>query len=272
MRDNVFDMKRFVYIILLAAFLSVWIAGAGAYVSENWRSESVMSGRDFQQIDAELGSQKTLVPGVENKWIICRNDPINRIDPNGEDSYLVMVGDPGIQGTEVNHNVGRNFERLAETRISELVDAGHTVRMSRVSGVPDMNRAMSTGAKIDGAAIYYGHAWTGVLYPGEQPGPGTNVDSSNIHQLSGTNLVGDAIVELHGCNTASGGANSIAQMLANQLGVPVLGWTAPIMFSGDPNVVNSEPNARPPETGPLYPVSTGEQVVVQPDQSKEKTD
>lgn len=85
MRDNIFDMKRFVYIILLAAFLSVWIAGAGAYVSENWRSDSVMGVRDFQQIDAELGSQKTLVPSVENKWVICRNDPINNFDPDGRD-------------------------------------------------------------------------------------------------------------------------------------------------------------------------------------------
>jgi hypothetical protein len=93
LRDNVFDMKRFVYIFFLAAFLGAWMPGVGAYVSEDWRSDSVMSGRYFQQIDAELGSQKTRVPGVESKWIICRNDPINYIDPTGEAANPAGMGD-----------------------------------------------------------------------------------------------------------------------------------------------------------------------------------
>lgn len=83
-------MKRFICIFVLAAFLGVWMPGAGAYVSEDCRSDSVMSVMDFQQIDAEFGTQKTLVPGVESKWIICRNDPINYIDPDGE--FALVIG------------------------------------------------------------------------------------------------------------------------------------------------------------------------------------
>jgi len=55
----------------------------------------------YKRIDTELRNQKTLVPGVESQWIICRNDPVNKTDADGNSPLnwlLRKIGVPALKG------------------------------------------------------------------------------------------------------------------------------------------------------------------------------
>ncbi|MCD4652499.1 hypothetical protein K8T06_01025 [bacterium] len=223
---------------------------------------------DFDSENLDPVSGKLVVPVSWTRYLYCRNDPVNRFDPDGMDDFLILVGDPGL--TEHGHNVGRNFERLAETRASELVAANHTVRTERVSSVPDMAAAMSNGSQLDGGLIYYGHGGEGSLSPGEQSGVETNLQMINIDQLPTDVLTEGATAELHGCNTAVGGEDSIAQQVANQLGVTTSGYTRGMEFTDVPGQMLPH-GSEPPATGSLYPVTAGNVISVQPNPQQEGT-
>jgi len=205
-----------------------------------------------------------------NKYLYCKNDPVNRFDPDGMADYLILIGDPVL--TEYNHNVGRNFERLAETRAAQLEGDGHCVQSLRVSSVPDISTAMLNSPQIDGGLIYYGHGSGGGIgiAPGEQSGIETNLQPMNIDELPTDVLLPGATVELHGCNTAVGGEDSIAQTVANHLGATTNGYTAGMEFTNVPGQLLPA-GSRPPETGPLYPVTAGEMISVEPNPEPEGT-
>ena len=139
---------------------------------------------------------------------------------------------------------------------------GYTAIVQRASGFQDFANALTNNGVLDGVE-YVGHASNIALYVGEQPGPATNVDHSNISQLSNANLSKNAYVKLNGCNSSAGGTVSIAQWLANRLGRTVTAFTGPSHFSGSPN--SPQPVRRgdlPPARGPLYLVGDpGTQVV-----------
>jgi hypothetical protein len=168
---------------------------------------------------------------------------------------VIIVGDPGLGP----HNTGSNFNRAADTRAEALRAAGHDVDVTRASNVTDFNNAITAGSTIDGGVIYYGHGWNGALYIGETSDPGTNLDSSNISSLSNSNLGAGATVELNSCNSGSsgyGGSDSIAQLVASQLGRNTSGWNRPLGFTGTPGNYLHGSGAIPPATGPLYVVPT----------------
>jgi RHS repeat-associated protein len=186
-----------------------------------------------------------------NRYVYASNDPINRFDPNGEDDYAILVGDPGLG----RHNVGRNFERSAQTRANSLIANGHTVTTSRVSSVSDMRAALNTSKPLDGA-IFFGHATNNALNVGEQSGAGTNLSAGplgkNISDLGRGNFNAGATFEIFGCNAGTGGVFSIAQEIANQLGVPVEGYGDYMSFSTVAGTPNIGPGASVPDTGNLY--------------------
>jgi len=116
----------------------------------------------------------------------------------------------------------------------------------------DFKNALTNNGMLDGVE-YVGHASNIKLYVGEQPMPGTNVDHSNIPDLSNANLNKNAYIKLNGCNASATGSLGIAQWLANRLGRTVLAYNGPTHFSGSPK--SPQPvhrGDRPPEKGALY--------------------
>lgn len=101
--------------------------------------------------------------------------------------------------------------------------------VQRASGVEDFNLALTTNGMLDGVE-YVGHASNIMLYVGEQSGAGTNVDHSNIPDLSNANLSQNAYIKLNGCNASATGSVSIAQWLANRLQRTVLSYNGPTQF------------------------------------------
>jgi RHS repeat-associated protein len=184
--------------------------------------------------------------GGSNWYAYVDNNPLRYIDPLGLDKYVLIVGDPG----RGSHNAGNNFNRSAQSAAEQLRAEGHEVIISRASSVTDFNRALNNNGKIDGGVIYYGHGWIGKLYIGEGPEPGTNLDASNIDQLSGENLGPNATIILNSCNSATGEDSSIGQLMANQLGRRVFGSTKPMKFSGKSCDIPSREKF-PPNKGPI---------------------
>lgn len=240
----------------------------------------------FTSIDPLLASGWPAQPQSWNRYSYTINNPLKYIDPTGMRSELVhesghtddeeqrrrqqpqqpqpppqparvvlIVGDPGL-GT---HNVGRNFERAAETRRGELERAGSEVIVNRASTVQDFNAALNNNGTLNGVE-YFGHAGTGVLYIGENPGANTNLDSTNVAELSGNNLAPDATVILTGCNTAVdvGGNDSIGRQVANQLQRTTVGYSGDLEFSSNRRAPTGE--TRHPDRGPTYMVPSSRSV------------
>jgi hypothetical protein len=187
-----------------------------------------------------------------NRYTYVLNNPLVLIDPNGEDHFAILVGDPGLG----EHNVGGNFDRVAETRKADLVAAGHTADITRVSTVSDVNTAITSGEAIDGGIVLISHG--GVLatpsgdvpavFVGEGPGAETNLTPANAGQLSNANLGLGATVELAACNSAY-----VAQAVADSLGRSTTGTAGSMSFSPDPDKpMAPTPGTTPPATGPLY--------------------
>jgi hypothetical protein len=167
-------------------------------------------------------------------------------------TILIIVGDPGLNDGEHDHNAGRNFERVAETKQVELEAQGFSVVVQRASSAEDFNFALNDNGVLSGVE-YVGHATFDKLYVGEQHAEGTNLDLSNVTSLSGAKLAPDAYIKLNACFSGSGGwAHSIAGALANHLRRPVFAFDGGTRFYGSPNPVRGTGPSRPPERGPLY--------------------
>jgi RHS repeat-associated protein len=174
---------------------------------------------------------------------------------NGGDTLgtiLIIVGDPGLD----EHNTGANFERVAETKQKELTATGYNVIVTRASGVADFAHALTSNGQLAGVE-YVGHASFDKLYVGERHESGTNIDRTNVSQLSAAKLAPNAYIKINACYAGAGGFNnSIAGALAYQLGRAVLAFNGPTIFS------NSERRATakglfPSSKGPLYLIEDG---------------
>ena len=92
-RQNEAMMKRLILVFLFQAILTA-VCGVHAFVPDPAEAYS-------------FESSKTLVPRSLSGWIICHNDPINKVDPTGENIGAitsvpvidVIVGIPSIVGT-----------------------------------------------------------------------------------------------------------------------------------------------------------------------------
>jgi RHS repeat-associated protein len=215
-------------------------------------TETGLHDNRFRTYDPSVGRYISSDPigqyGGLNLYLYVGASPVNFADPLGLDRVVIVVGDRGLG----RHNVGSNFQRAADTAAAAAAAAGDDVTVVNASSASDFNNAINSGPPVD-RFEYYGHGWTGVLFPGQNSGPGTNIDPSNLGSLSGANLAPGATGVLNSCRSGTGGDSSIAQGVANQLGVPVTGSTGPMGFSADPSSPpDSTPGAVPPSTGPLY--------------------
>ncbi len=210
---------------------------------------------------------------------------MNYVDPWGLLRYAILVGDPGL-GT---HSAGRNFTRVALTRIAELQQKqgttfvtstgtnGELLNYVRISSVADFNNALNLGTSLIDIVIYFGHGGNGVLYIGQNQDTeatfGT-INSTNltvedgaipntVQYLSSSNLAPNATITLNSCYSGSGGSSSIAQGIATQLGRVTYGWTSGLEFSNSPdasiNLINGVIPTPLDEPAPLYmrPINRG---------------
>jgi RHS repeat-associated protein len=161
---------------------------------------------------------------------------------------LILVGDPGLG----EHNQGQNFVRVAETKRAELADQGYDVVVKRASGLDDVNRELTSNGMLDGVE-YIGHASFDSLFVGEQHLPGTNIDRSNVNDLSNEKLSSNAYIKLNACYSGGGGwTASIAGLMANHMRRTVWAFNGPTKFYGSPNAVRGSGDLYPPKTGGLY--------------------
>jgi RHS repeat-associated protein len=164
---------------------------------------------------------------------------------------LIIVGDPGIG----EHNVGSNFDRVAETKRQELEALGNVVIVLRASSDTDLARALISNGTLNGVE-YIGHASYYALHVGEQRGDHTNLTQSDLSTLSNANLSSNAYVKLNACYAGSGGAETIAAGIATQLQRTTLAFDGGTVFSGSERSRVTERTRSgqeiPPRAGPLY--------------------
>jgi RHS repeat-associated protein len=198
-----------------------------------------------------------LIGGLNTYGYVGAN-PNGYFDFFGLARSLIVVGDPGLG----LHNVGRNFDRVAETLKSQIEsdDCGcNSADIVRASNVEAMNRALTSGETIDGDVYFVGHSAAQALFIGQTSASGTNLDAFSLIGLSREhNIALDAGVVLLSCNAGrqSDDSVSIAQMMANRLKRRVTAYSGDLLFSPNPasSGTGASPGARPPVTGPLYMV------------------
>jgi hypothetical protein len=157
------------------------------------------------------------------------------------------------------HDVGQEFNLAAATKAAQLLGNGDTAFAARVSSVQDFDAQLTTNGLIDGGVIYFGHGGyipiNGTLYsgifPGQSSGLYTNITALTVGLLSGNMLGPKATVTLNAC-FAGAGANSIAQLVANQLNVKVYAYPVGMFFSSDPNATKPPASGTGPQTTPAY--------------------
>jgi hypothetical protein len=118
-----------------------------------------------------------------------------------------------------------------------------------VSSVQDFVSALTQSGNITGGAIYFGHGKAivdfnntvvgSLLAPGENKGSDTNVSPDNykLLQPASKKISSKATVTLNACYAGAGAANrsnSIAQLIANELGVRVLAPVGGMYFTTNP--------------------------------------
>ncbi len=165
--------------------------------------------------------------------------------PQSAGTILIIVGDPGLG----RHNQGRNFDRAAETKRQELTAQGYTVIVRRASSIDDFNRELVNNGMLDGVE-YLGHATSHSLSVGEGADPRTNIDLSNVSELSNAKLNPNAYIKINSCYTGAGGWGAIAGSMANHMDRSVFAFNGPTIFSGNEHQRTAGKFA--PSTGPLY--------------------
>jgi RHS repeat-associated protein len=203
-----------------------------------------------------------------NRYWYANNNPYNFTDPDGRmanscsraggascgGSYagmtgsfaLIMVGDPG-KGI---HNASRGFDRAAQTAKNMVENAGGQATIARVSTIDDIKSAMGKGPTIS-AAYYFGHSSNAALYPGEAAGSRTNVDYSNVRELSSGRLSAKAHVYLFSCY-AGMGSNNIAQQIAISINRNVYAFSSGMHFTNERGLIGAPPYKKWDEELPVY--------------------
>jgi hypothetical protein len=166
-------------------------------------------------------------------------------------SYLIMVANPG--------GAGLLFQRAAETQRdcltmalsasacssvfqappANLGNSQNTAVIVPVNSDPDFNNALVSNGQISAGVYYYGHGYRGGLNPSAKMRPAANpandwIYSGNVADMSPAEFVGGNVtVTLRACHGGQRrkGGSSIAQLIANQLNVPVYAWKAGMFFS-----------------------------------------
>jgi hypothetical protein len=184
-------------------------------------------------------------------------------------SYLIMVGNPG--------GAGLLFQRAAETQRdclttalsasacssvfqappANLGNSQNTAVIVPVNSDPDFNNALVNNGQISGGVYYYGHGYAGGLNPSDKGREEANppndwIYPGNVANMSPAEFVGGNVtVTLRACHAGQDrkGGSSIAQLIANQLNVPVYAWRPGMFFS----LTTTATNYNDPRTGLLKP-------------------
>jgi RHS repeat-associated protein len=259
-RDNETNLDYFLaryYSYTQGRFTSPDPLMASARVSQpqSWNRYSYVLNNPLRMVDSTGLIEKEVADDPVGKTDSCSDCEETAPSQQQPSRVVLIVGDPGLG----SHNVGRNFDRAAETRRGELERAGSEVIVNRASTVQDFNAALNNNGTLNGVE-YFGHAGPGVLYIGENPGANTNLNSGTVSELSGNNLAPDATVVITGCNTAVdvGGNDSIARQVANQLQRTTVGYSGNLEFSSNSRAPTGE--TRHPDRGPTYMVPSSRDV------------
>jgi len=181
--------------------------------------------------------------------------------PGQLSTYVILVGDPGINlgSPGHNHDVGSLFNLSAQTQANSLQSQGYNVIACRVSSVQDVYNALTKNGNIGGGVYYFGHSGvyqeiqggtiqvqTTNLFVGQDKGQYTNVNASDVGFLnpihtanSGQNFLGNnAALTINGCqaglqiyDTTYAGYTSIAQLISNNIWRGVYAYAVGTYFS-----------------------------------------
>ena len=177
-----------------------------------------------------------------------QNRPLIAVDPDGEETYLVVHG-RGYADTDFqSHNVGGLFEHAANTRASEIrASSDFDASTDEIVVAPAGNRSEFldlVNATYPSGAIkeidVFSHGWEGGVNFGEgmMGDAFKRLSVADVGQLN-PQLAPGATAHLYGCRTGLG-SPSIAEAMADQLGIPVSGSTGPTWFT------NTNPTAANP--------------------------
>ncbi len=169
-------------------------------------------------------------------------------------SFTILVAEQG----RGENNLGNNLNRAAATEKARLESQGFLVHLANISTIDGFRNNLiyepyrKKNAHTLGI-IFFGHGSSTQIHIGSGSGADTNIDYNNIGTL--VNELPDLqIVFLKSCWTGRL-KNGIAQRLANQLDVTVIGATRGTIFSGRPDRITDR--KFPPKKGPIYLIPDG---------------
>lgn len=233
--------------------------------STNWAAESNVKRTSGLALEPWRGNDSSW-----NRYSYVQNNPLAFVDPNGEETYVVVHG-CGYTGTDLRgHNVGDLFRHAAETRAADIrassefdsaADSVVVVAAGNETEFADAVNADYASGPLKSIDVF-SHGYEGGINFGEGGAGDTakRMDIMEVNQLNPTMAPG-ASAQLYGCRTGLGDP-SMAQAMANQLGVPVSGPTGPTWFT------NPNPTAENPA---VYQVPQGGHVVTyQPERPEEE--
>ncbi len=106
------------------------------------------------------------------------NNPANGVDPGGQDSYLILYGQPG--------GMGNIFKIAAETRSKKLTKSdqlmdGKPILLNTGKELVNLlNKATTSGKKLD-HIIIYAHGRGSAIYFNQEVGPGGSSISKSLY-------------------------------------------------------------------------------------------
>ncbi len=178
----------------------------------------------------------------------CNNNPIIFIDPDGQDTYLIIYG-AGYENAELigeTGDQGDNFQKNAEAladkiRNSGMLGEGDDVVVTRAASsesfIEAVNKEYDSGEIASLTTFSHGGPW-GLSLGGEsveQDGVDSSaemeqlddydsreINESNYQEIDSENFTSDATVTINSCNVGgtkkSNQESSFAQKLTNHLG------------------------------------------------------
>ncbi len=194
----------------------------------------------------DLSVEQPIVSGIALGSVASTNET-----PQSAGRILIIVGDRGLG----RHDVGTNFERVADTKRQELEAEGYEVIVVRASSDQDFANALTSNGTLNGVE-YVGHASYNALHIGQEEGAHTNLTDSDLSMLSNQNLSPDAYIKLNACYSGAAGGDSIAAGISSQLQRTTLAFDGGTVFSGNERTRVTERSRTGMETaprrGPLY--------------------
>jgi len=227
------------------------------------------------------GMARSAAPAPPNCSICTLSSPIPPATTSclpfagsGGPTYLVIVGDAGLNTNGHQHNVGYGFDLVAQQATNDLQAAGNSVIACRTSSVADFNNALTLNGSINGDVIYVGHSglfeyetqpktYASMIFVGQATGPSTDIYALNVDQLCnppGCNinnyLGGTSAIRIDGCGAGhtvqdvyAQITTSIGQLLAYQLQRNVYAYDGGLYFSSNTAASDRYYDGTDPYTG-----------------------